>query len=225
VAHTFTGAVALLLEANPNLTWRDVKYILAKTAVPMNYVTTGGISHPLSVALPSGYTWEQTWVVNKAGFPFHNWYGFGKVDVDSAVAMAKSYTSNLGTYTETNWANSSGAISIAVPDNSAVGGSSTLTVASGSNVTIEAVRLKLSVTHADISELAVELTSPSGTKSILVNMRNSLTGISHFSNDIFLSNAFYQESSQGTWTLKVIDGRSGNTGTITSWSLDFTGGR
>lgn len=224
-APTVTGSVALLLEANPNLTWRDVKYILAKTALPVDYVTTGGLKHPLSIALPSGYTWEQPWVVNKAGFPFQNWYGFGKIDVDAAVAMAKNYSSTLGTYAETNWENSSGAISIAVPDYSATGGSSTLTVAPASNVKIEAVRLKLSVTHADISELAVELTSPSGTKSIIVNMRNSLTGIANYSNDVFLSNAFYQENSQGTWTLKVIDGKSGNTGTITSWSLDFTGGR
>ncbi|MGE5086151.1 MAG: S8 family peptidase [Bacillota bacterium] len=222
---TVTGAVALLLDSNPSLTWRDVKYILAKTAVPMDYVTTGGIDHPLSVSLPSGYKWEQPWVVNKAGFAFHNWYGFGKIDVDGAVAMAKNYSSSLGTYTETNWENSSGAINVSIPDNSASGGVSSLTVASGSNVKIEAVRLKLSVTHSDISELAVELTSPSGTKSILVNMRNSLTGIANFANDVFLSNAFYQENSQGTWTLKVIDGKSGNSGTITGWSLDFTGGR
>ncbi|MFM6930353.1 MAG: proprotein convertase P-domain-containing protein, partial [Bdellovibrio sp.] len=112
-----------------------------------------------------------------------------------------------------------------IPDNSATGGSTTLTVAPGSNVKIEAVRLKLSVTHADVSELAIELTSPSGTKSILMNMRNSLTGVANLANDIFLSNAFYQENSQGVWTLKVIDGKSGNAGTITSWSLDFAGGR
>ena len=188
----------------------------------MDYVTTGGIGHPLSVALPTGYVWEQPWVVNKAGFAFHNWYGFGKIDVDKAVALAKAYTSSLGTYTETHWADSSSDVPKNIPDYTASGVTSTLNVAS--SVKIEAVRLKLSVTHADVSELAVELTSPQGTKSILVNMRNSLTGVSNYVADIFLSNAFYQENSAGTWTLRVIDGKMGNTGTVTAWSLDFAGG-
>ncbi|MBO9668594.1 MAG: S8 family serine peptidase, partial [Bdellovibrio sp.] len=225
-APTVSGAVALILEANPQLTWRDVKYILARTAVPMDYVTTGGISHPKGVSLPSGYVWEMPWIVNGAGFKFQNWYGFGKVDVDAAVKMAQKYTSNLGSYNEESWGKHTlSGLSIGIPDNSATGGQSSMVVASADNLKIESVRLKISVTHPNISELALELTSPSGTKSILVNARNSLVGISDYDNDIFLSNAFYQEKSAGTWKLRVVDALGGNTGTITSWSLNFTGGK
>lgn len=217
---TATGAIALILQANPSLTWRDVKYILAKTAKIDSY-STGSISHPLSPTLPSGFIWEQRWITNAANFKFHNWFGFGRIDVGAAVSMAQSYVSSLGTFTNTNWAQDTGSISLSIPDFSTTGASSTLNVTS--SLKVEAVQIKLWVTHADISELAIELTSPSGTKSILVNARNSLTGVSNYSGDIFLSNAFYQENSNGNWTLKVIDAKSGNTGTLTRWSINVFG--
>ncbi|WP_291515649.1 S8 family serine peptidase [Bdellovibrio sp. ArHS] len=216
-----TGAIALILEANPALTWRDVKYILAKTAVPVNYITTGSIPQPLGDSIPSGYAWEQTWIENAAGFKFHNWYGFGKVDVDAAVAMAKNYVSPFGAFTETGWAHSSGAVTIGVPDNSSAGGTSVIIV--NDNLKIESVQIQAWVTHADVSELALELISPSTKKSILVNMRNSLSGLGNFQGEVFLTNAFYQEQTQGAWTLKVVDGKSGNTGTLTQWKINFTG--
>lgn len=228
-APTVSGSVALLLAANSALTWRDVKFILASTAAKIDYTTTGGVtSHPLSgyysgYDLPATYVWEQPWVVNNAGFSFHNWYGFGRIDVDAAVAMAKTYTSTLGTYQETEWdaSHEHTGLSVAIPDFSATGGSDTINVAT--NIKIEAVQIKAWVTHADISELAIELTSPSGKKSIVVNARNSLTGIANLSGEIFLTNAFYQESTSGNWTMKVVDAKTGNTGTLTRWALNFVG--
>ncbi|MEN0058477.1 MAG: S8 family serine peptidase [Bdellovibrio sp.] len=219
-APVLTGVVALLLEVNPSLTWRDVKYILASTATPVNYRTTGSISHP-SESTPSSYVWEQVWVVNGAGFKFHNWYGFGRVNVDDAVTMAKSYTSPFGTLLETNWVDNITGLSESIPDNSATGASSTTNV--GTSMKIEAVQLKVWITHPDVSQLAIELTSPSGTKSILVNMNNSLRNLADYDGEILLSNAFYRENSAGTWTLKVIDGKTGSSGTLTRWSLNFIG--
>lgn len=219
-APVLTGAIALLLEANPSLTWRDVKYILAKTAVPVNYVTSGSIAHP-NDSTPTGAVWEQVWVLNSAGFKFHNWYGFGKVDVDAAVALAKAYGNSFGPLQETNWADNSAGLNLPVPDNSSVGEDHSMTV--NSNLRIEAVQLRLWVTHTNISDLAVELTSPTGTKSIVVNMNNSLRGVSDYIGETFLTNAFFGENSQGVWTIKVIDGKSTNTGTLTRWSLNFLG--
>jgi len=221
-----SGAIALMLEANPQLSWREVKYILAKTATA-DHFATGSISHPQNTALPSGYVWEQKWITNAAQFKYHNWYGFGRVNVDAAVNMAKSFITtpvSLGTYTETNWnaAHAHTGLNLSIPDNSATGVTDTIAVSD--SLKVEAVQIKVSITHPDISELALELTSPSGTKSILINARNSLTGIGNFSGDIFLSNAFYQENTAGNWTLKVIDTKSGNTGTLTDFSLNFFGG-
>ncbi len=223
-APTLTGAVALLLEANPNLTWREIKYILAATATVDGYAT-GAQTHPLGLTLPTGYDWDQKWITNAAQFRFHNAFGFGRVNVDAAVTRAQSLPASplaLGTYTVTDWAHVNTGLSTAIPDNSATGATSILNVATA--LTIEAVQIKVSATHADISELALELTSPSGTRSVLVPARNALTGVPNFVNDIFLTNAFYQETTVGNWTLKVIDAKTGNSGTLTSFSLNFYGG-
>ncbi len=223
-APTLTGAIALLLETNPNLTWRELKYVLASTATIDSYAT-GSVTHPLGLALPTGYDWDQKWITNAAQFRFHNSFGFGRVNVDAAVAKAQSLPATpllLGTYTETNWAHSNTGLTTPIPDNSNTGASSALIVATA--LTVEAVQIKVSATHADISELALELTSPSGTRSILVPARNALTGIPNFVTDVFLTNAFYQETTVGTWTLKVIDAKAGNSGTLTAFSLNFYGG-
>jgi subtilisin-like proprotein convertase family protein len=222
-APVLSGVIALLLEANPALTWREIKYILAKSATADSYAT-GSIAHPLGSTLPGGYVWEQRWITNQAGFKFHNWYGFGRVNVDGAIALAKAAKTtpiNLGTYTETNWADAHTGLNIAIPDNSAAGATDTINVAT--SLKIEGVQIRVGITHADISELALELTSPSGTKSIIVNARNSLTGLSDFTEETFLSNAFYQESSVGNWMLKVVDAKTGNTGTLTSFKINFVG--
>lgn len=220
-----SGVVALLLEVNPLLSWREIKYILAKTSTADSY-NTGTINHPQSLTLPTGYAWEQKWITNGASFKYHNWYGFGRVNVDAAIALAKTSLNTslgLGSYTETNWAHASTGLSSAIPDFDAGGVTETINVST--QLKIEAVQIKVDVTHSDISELALELTSPSGTKSILVNALNSLSGVTDFSGETFLSNAFYQENSQGNWTLRVVDAKAGNTGTLTSFSLNFFGGQ
>jgi subtilisin-like proprotein convertase family protein/subtilisin family serine protease len=222
-APIMSGAAALILSANPNLTWRDLKYIIAKTATPVDYVTTGSIAHPMAIAMPTGYAWEQAWKTNAAGYPFHNWYGFGRINVDAAVALAKSYSFPLGNFTETSWAHTS-TVNLAIPDFSATGVSSAMAVAN--SIKIEGVQLRVWITHPDVSELALELTSPSGTKSIVINARNALVGLANYAGETFLTNAFFQENTAGTWTLKVIDAKSGAvTGTLTKWSLNFVGGQ
>ncbi len=220
-APVLSGAIALILEANPQLTWRDVKYILAKTAVPIDYTTSGTLTHPEGEEIPAGAIWERAWIENSAGFKFHNWYGFGRIDVDAAVALAKDYTFSFGNFVETNWADERSGLSLAIPDNSATGISDVMAI--GTDLKIESVQLKVWITHTNVANLSLELTSPSGTKSILINMNNSLSNLANYQGEVFLSNAFYQESSQGAWTLKVVDGKGTHTGTLTRWSLSFTG--
>ncbi len=236
-----SGAVALLLEANPNLTWRDVKYILARTATKIHPTISAQTENPLYLAkpaeyanhkVPNSYVYEQSWIANgakasdnltAAPFYYHNWFGFGRINVDAAIVMAKTYTSNFGVYTDTGWnaSHKRGSLSVAIPDNNATGASDTMNVAT--NLKIEAVQLRVKVTHANIGTLAVELTSPSGAKSIVINMHNALDGLANFSGETFLINTFYQETTAGNWVLKVIDGRAGSTGTLTEWSLNFIG--
>lgn len=73
-----SGVVALMLEANPDLTWRDVRLILARSAFRND---------------PDSQTWSQ----NAAGLWYSSDYGFGRVDAKAAVDMARNFPS-VGTF-------------------------------------------------------------------------------------------------------------------------------
>lgn len=217
-----TGAAALILAANPTLTWRDVKHILATTAEQID-PTSGASAHPSTGGALAGHTYEQGWITNAAGYKFHNWYGFGRVDVDAAVAMAKNYTSSWSAQQQTNvdttWTYHSGTLNATVTGGNAAGLSRNLTVTQ--NWRVEAVQVRVSAQNC-IGHLGIELTSPSGTKSILMNI-NSYLEDSSMSQHIFLSNAFYGEESDGVWSLRLIGGQAGCNTTLQSWQLNVIG--
>jgi subtilisin family serine protease len=243
-----SGIIALMLEANPALTGRDVKYILAATAEQVNDPNFDGTNPHENgdfFAL-SGHTYEQGWVTNAAGFSFHNHFGFGKVNGDAAVEMAKNYVSTLGTIQINNKDFDDNSLKAspnsAIPDGQAVGTSSFIYV--NENYTIEHVQVMVNITHGRPGDIGIELTSPSGTKSILLNINNSLlipddsggspVWVADLTDLVLASNAFYGESSRGVWGLKVIDGLDGNTGTefddassqtgtLVDWSINISG--
>ncbi len=223
-APTLAGIVALMLEANPDLTWRDVKHILAVTSNPLHY-STASYQHPAGANL-SGHVYDYSYVLNKAGMKFSNTFGFGRVDAEKAVAMARDYTFPLKTYqeTETNgiWDYRSNFINQSVPDNSSTGTKHSLAVAH--NLKVEAVQIRVEIDHPFISDIGVELTSPSGTVSKILRINSNIKDRGLFGFTL-LSNAFYGESSAGNWTIKVLDGKSGNTGRFLSWELKVNGGQ
>ena len=212
-----SGAIALLLEAAPELTWRDVKYILAKTArqidpdIPPVRIAFGGEAAVL----------RHGWITNAAGYHYHNWYGFGAVAVDEALALAGNHTpDSLGAFTETESFQQTESASI--PDNNGLGVTQMLNIDELSeSATIESVRLHISVTHPFTNDLGVYLISPSGTESILNPVFNEILVGNEDLDWNLLSNAFYGESPQGEWKLKVIDAAPGDSGTLDSWSLKF----
>lgn len=157
---------------------------------------------------------------NAAGFKYNNATGFGLIDVDSAIALAKGgYVSKVaGTFKSVQGSSSP---SVAIPDNSAAGASSDITVTA--NMQVEAVSVALNITHAKIGQLAIDLISPSNTVSRLVVPRNSLDGFTDYVGEVILTNAFYMESSPGVWRIKVYDAASGVSGTLNSWSLKIYG--
>jgi hypothetical protein len=215
-----SGAIALILEANPNLTWRAVRRVLADTAVQVDPSQTGLTYGPVTGIISGAYQVEQGWITNAAGYHFHDWYGFGRIDVQAAVAAARAFPAgSLGTFQDSGFI-SSGAISLSIPDGSPTGVTSTVNVTT--NLTIEAVQIKVSVTHPLISDLAIELSSPTGTRSILLTAYNGFAS-ANLSGVVLLSNAFYGESSTGTWTIKVVDAYSVDTGTLTNWQIRVYG--
>lgn len=97
-APSVSGVAALMLEANPKLTWQDVGFILAKTARKVDTTIATGANKVNF--LPSGgsgpWNIEDPWITNAAGFNFQNRYGFGLVDASAAVKLAVLYTTPAG---------------------------------------------------------------------------------------------------------------------------------
>ena len=217
------GVIALMLEANPALTWRDVKHILASTARQVDAARA-----PVTVVLTGGaYTAEPAWTTNAAGFKFHNWYGFGMVDAAAAVSMARTYAANLGTFSDTTFIASAGALGLAIPDSNVAGASNALNVPNTPAVhSVEAVQIRVNITHPFSGDLGIELTSPQGTRSVLKTIRDGFAGSANLTDMVLLSNAFYGENPTGNWTLKVVDGDTHvapNTGTLNNWAIRVYG--
>jgi subtilisin-like proprotein convertase family protein len=86
---------------------------------------------------------------------------------------------------------------------------------------IDRVLVDLNISHSRVSDLTVELTSPAGTKAVLIARPSNGTG----SGIVFETSAnnFWGEETDGVWTLTVTDSRSSYTGRLNSWTLKAVG--
>jgi subtilisin family serine protease len=209
-APTVSGVVALLLHVNPQLTWRDVRTILMATS---RRIDPDRVAK--SVTLPDGETYvpEPAWTRNGAGRWFDNWYGFGLVDAAAAVSMAKRYSTYLTGPMKRVSATAAGA---GCPDQATCGDDIAPGTADGLSVplqvdgtgvgTIESVQVTVQLGEVAMRDLAVELISPAGTRSVLLNAFSGLgAGLSSPKDLTLSSNAFNGEAAHGVWQLRLID--------------------
>jgi subtilisin-like proprotein convertase family protein len=215
-APNLSGVVALMLEANPNLGHRDVKYILAKTAKKIDASNTGVTSTSVISGSSTPVVLDQGWVKNAAGYWFSNSYGFGAVDAGAAVSMAKSYSSYLSTQQTASLAMHY-TVGGNVPNGNATGSTLTFTMTPTFSVVEQVIAVVNITASPALTCNQIELTSPSGTKSILMHAANGFSNSGVLQTSIpgtrFLSNAFYGESGSGTWTLRFLDYCSSTTRT------------
>jgi len=213
-----SGVAALVLETNPNLTYRDVKYILATTA------TRNHPNQP-AVTLADGRTLVPGWTVNAANRAYSNWYGFGVVNAARAVEVAENFQS-LGPLVDSGWRNTTRRV--AIGNTSAAAARLTVQLANVAR-NVESVQLGFRVNHSNTRQLQFVLVSPSGTRSVVQPAFTSIgSGLSgsvaiqrNFTSwDLLSSNAFLDETGNGTWTLEVTDmGQSANA--ASRGSLEF----
>ena len=210
-APSVSGVIALMLEANPDLTWRDVKHIIASTADKIdenNEFTLAGITQ---------YEWE----TNAAGFDFHNWYGFGKINAAEAVQEAENYSTDLGTFSTTNinWATTQ---DVTLPYGTSPHTIDISSPTSSNNNFIEQVQLGFKLNHIYPDTIGMTLVSPSGTE---VNILQPFTNVYGNHSGLWITvgvNAFYGEQIDGTWTLKITDYLDDSqTGVLQDWYLDI----
>ncbi|MDA7697486.1 S8 family serine peptidase, partial [Gammaproteobacteria bacterium] len=211
-APTVSGVIALMLEANSDLTWRDVKHLLVTTSDKIDGTRVAEID---SVA-------QYRWVQNSAGHDHHNWYGFGRVNAAAAVNAAKTYTANsLGSFITTGLLLN--AISGTIPDNSSGTVTQSISKPDGSNGIVEFVRVLIDFDHSEAWSVGFRLQSPDGT---IINLMQPLTNVKNPAGAYYFdigASGFYGETMEGTWTLEVRDYSEGTTGQLINWGIEIHG--
>jgi len=218
-----SAIIALMLEANPLLGYRDVQAILAHSAIKTEHENL------------------DYWKVNQndnhnlGGMHFNDDMGFGIVNPYSAVRLAETWKNNdtyaTTTNNESNKYNvTSGEISYGsiyadtvniISDTTLI--SKTLSVG---DIKVEHVVLKVDLDHPNLTQLTIEITSPGadGSTSTLMsgptNFSSSATPNLVFE---FSSVQFYGENGGGEWTVTVTDDTLGSDGALNSLELTVYG--
>lgn len=199
------GCIALVLQANPKLNWRDVQHIIAH-----------GSRIPII---------DDSWTINGAGFHVNYKYGFGMLDCSKMVELAQSWKNRPDQHTCTSPLKtegkdipSSGCTKIQFQFSGCQDDSS------NSITDLEHVELSIKIKTGYRGNTEIFLTSPSGTRSVMLQRRDrddSEDGI----NFTFMTVHNWGEDPAGQWTLEVCDNPGTETplkpnkGVLESWSL------
>ncbi|MDP7203248.1 MAG: S8 family serine peptidase [Candidatus Poseidoniaceae archaeon] len=195
-----SGVIALMLEANSNLTWRDVQHVLVQSS-RMNDASDSG------------------WSANGAGLQFNHKYGFGVIDAGHAVDIANNWTT-VGT--EVNLTSGTVNVAQSIPDNDP-NNPVVSTFVVNDNIMLESVEILFDASHPYRSDLDITLISPDGTESKLINYVANRDSGNNYDEWVFSSVQHWNELSQGTWTLEVYDDGNQDVGTWNHWELMLHG--
>ena len=197
------GIFALVLQANPSLTWRDMQHLIVRTA--------------RSAAVDR----DSLWTANGAGHEFHPKLGFGVLDATAMVNVARNWTTVAPQIrcaavkaTRPNMAIRplrAIKLKLTVSPKDCKDDSSNKN-RNGNLRKLEHVKLYLTMsTPQTRGEIVVRLTSPSGTTSNLLSRRPKDRGISDdrsrwdsgFQNWGLMTVNFWDENPYGRWKLQI----------------------
>ena len=136
-----SGVTALLLSKYPNLSWRDAREILAKSARKNDSTNSD-------------------WTTNTAGYNINHNYGFGTIDASRVMSTASTWSSITNPL-----------ISCDIASVTSTTGQISFSTSACNNITkIEFIEINFSTTTSSTGTINIELfrSSTSGTKSILI---------------------------------------------------------
>lgn len=200
-----SGAIALALQVNPELSWRDVQHLIIESS-----------------RIPS---WSESgWSINAAGKHYHLKIGFGVLDAARMVAMARNWTSveplkkwSLKAIDEPRRIEPGhvNTISLSVHENGMD--------SSGTIRCLENVLATVNITHPRRGDLEMFLISPAATVSQILTRRLDDKG-THIFMWNFTTLHFWGETPFGKWSLKITDAATSTCiGFISYFSLTFLG--
>ncbi|XP_043503408.1 furin-like protease 1 isoform X3 [Polistes fuscatus] len=193
------GICALALEANRELTWRDMQHIVVRTAKPAN------------LKAPD-------WVTNGVGRNVSHSFGYGLMDATAMVRLARRWRRVPEQHKCEVSAPHSGR---PIPPKSQLVLDLHVKECSGVNF-LEHVQAKVSLMASRRGDLQIQLTSPQGTKSTLLAKRPHDVSKAGFNQWPFMSVHTWGERPHGTWKLEIHnEGRYFDT--LEEWKLVFYG--
>ncbi|XP_071381278.1 furin (paired basic amino acid cleaving enzyme) a [Centroberyx affinis] len=197
------GIIALALEANKNLTWRDMQHLVVRTSHPAHLLTND-------------------WRTNGVGRKVSHSYGYGLLDASAIVTLANKWTSvgpqrkcvlsmlseprNIGSH---------------LVINKSVDGC----IRTANHVSsLEHVQAQLTLSYNRRGNLAIHLISPMGTRSTLLAPRPHDYSSEGFNDWAFMTTHSWDENPSGAWTLEIenVAGAS-DYGTLTQFTLVLYG--
>ena len=209
-----SGTVALMLQANPQLSWRDVQLILASTARRNS---------------PDNAGWSENF-----GLWHHPEFGFGTVDAAAAVAAAPGWATVGGSAEQKSCQFEARNPGLPIPDNSLADAVSDSLVVNDCDIqAIEFIEVRFTAEHTYSGDLQVDLISPNGLQSRLANPRICLDDPSSsrpnavfcggYDDWRFGSVRHMNEPAAGNWILRVADLQAGDTGIFQGWQMRIWG--
>jgi kexin len=192
------GVYALALSVRPDLTWRDLFWLTARTAVPFP---------------GEGET-------NAAGLCHDHLRGFGRIDAGALVEAARAWK-----LVPPPVVRSLPARTVALPIPHGLGGlTSTIDVPEGDAFVIERVQVTVTLSHQRRGDISIDLVSPSGVVSRLATPRMRDRSRAGFVAWPFSTVRSLGETPHGTWTLVVRDTQNeAYRGSLDQWALTFHG--
>ncbi|KAF2001287.1 KEX1 protease precursor [Amniculicola lignicola CBS 123094] len=199
------GTYALVLQARPELSWRDVQWLTVMTAVPFGATSD--------------------WTKTAIGRTFSHQFGYGKLDAWAIVEAAKTWTPvKPQAWFYSPWMH----VNKAIPEGAQGLASSfevTEEMLKEANLErVEHITLTMNVAHQRRGDLSVELLSPDGMTSHLSTARRDDDVALGYDDWTFMSVAHFGEKGVGKWTVVVKDTKiNDKTGTFTDWKLRLWG--
>ena len=196
---TVAGAIALLLEACPSLTWRDVRYLAAVHARQVDSTNS-------------------SWITNDAGLHHSRDYGFGRINPKAMIADCTSGYTLLSAETSQTVSKT---FDTPIPDNNTSGIVFDLNITDA--ITTEWVETTIDSDTPQASDYKIIITSPLGTSVTLAAGDIGINGAWLNGGFRLSTPALMNEAAQGIWHVHISDTKSGNTGTLKSIQLRVYG--
>ncbi|XP_022060452.2 proprotein convertase subtilisin/kexin type 4-like isoform X2 [Acanthochromis polyacanthus] len=180
------GILALALEVNPELTWRDVQHLIANTA-----------------KIPDAE--EPGWSINAAGYHVHHRYGFGLLDAGLMVQQAARFHTaaaqrkcTQAVTLPTRIISPGAGVSVNIQSEACHGKANEIN-------TLEHVQVRVGISAVCRGDLSISLKSPGGTVSLLLDTRPNDASTTGLKNWTLMTVHCWGEQPQGIWTLQVTD--------------------